>query len=152
MGRRNPRRNITRVESESHSGRCHGGWEVRIQRQRIKRSRYFADAIYGGKLAALREAKKHRDQLEVELGKMNVAQRATTPSIRNHSGVVGVRRHQQKDRRGDFVYLSDCWIAQWTDGHGRRKTRSFSVGKFGEDEAFRLACEARDAGVATANR
>ncbi|MEL7499448.1 MAG: AP2/ERF family transcription factor [Planctomycetota bacterium] len=123
-----------------------------MQRQNIKRSRFFADSIYGGKLAALRAAKLFRDKLEASLSKMTVEQKSQAPSVRNQSGIVGVRRHRQKDRRGDFEYHSWTWVAQWTDGHGKRKTRSFAVEKYGEDEAFRLACESRDNGVANAKR
>lgn len=147
MARRNPRRNITRIETASSCG-----WEVRMQRHRKKVSRYFADAIYGGKLAALREAKVFRDELEATQEKMTVAEKSQSVSQRNRSGIVGVRYHQQKDRRGDYEYFYGVWIAQWTDGHGRRRTRSFSVEKYGNEEAYRLACEAREAGVASAKR
>ena len=152
MARRNPRRNISRIETPTEGGGVNGGWEVRLQRHYVRYSRYFADSIFGGKLAALRQAKIYRDDLEASFQKMTVADKAHHPSARNQSGVVGVRKHQQSDRRGDFVYHSWCWIAQWTDGHGRRKTRSFSVEKHGDDEAFRLACEARSQGVSNAKR
>lgn len=152
MARRNPRRNISRVETSPERNEATGGWEVRMQRQRVKHSRFFSDAAYGGKLASLREAKQFRDEIESALTKMNVEQKSESPSSRNQSGIVGVRRHQQKDRHGDFEYHYWVWIAQWTDGHGRRRTRTFAVEKFGEDEAFRLACEAREIGVAKAKR
>lgn len=152
MARRNPRRNISRIETPSAANEVNGGWEVRMQRQRSKYSRFFADSVYGGKLAALREAKSYRDELELTLSKMTVEQKSFTPSVRNQSGVVGVRRHRQKDRHGDFEYHYWVWVAQWTDGHGRRRTRSFSVEKYGESEAFRLACEARESGISKAKR
>lgn len=152
MARRDPRRNISRVDASPDRTTKTAGWEVRLQRNRVKHTRFFADSTYGGKLAALREAKLYRDDVESSFTKMNVAEKSESPSVRNQSGVVGVRRHQQKDRCGEFVYHYWVWVAQWTDGRGRRRTRSFSVQKYGEDEAFRLACEAREIGVAKAKR
>ena len=83
---------------------------------------------------------------------MTVEERSLRPSARNSSGVVGVRLHQQVDRRGAFEYHSWSWVAQWTDGRGRRRTKSFAVEKFGDVEAFRLAWQARKDGVEKAGR
>ena len=38
VARKNPRRNISRVEAKSDAGRTYGGWEVRIQRRRRRAS------------------------------------------------------------------------------------------------------------------
>lgn len=54
----------------------------------------------------------------------------------NTSGVVGVSKW--KDQRGSWF-----WIARWQDSIGKRKTKSFSTGKFGDSEAFQLASEYR---------
>ena len=152
MARKNPRRNISRLEKLNSTGQTIGGWEVRMQRHREKQSKFFSDSIYGGKLAALRAAKEFRDELEQEADKMTVEERSLRPSSRNSSGVVGVRLHQQVDRRGAFEYHSWSWVAQWTDGRGRRRTKSFAVEKFGDVEAFRLAWQARKDGVEKAGR
>ena len=152
MARKNPRRNISRLEKINSTGQTIGGWEVRLQRHREKQSKFFSDSIYGGKLAALRAAKEFRDELEQEADKMTVEERSLRPSARNRSGVVGVRLHQQVDRRGAFEYHSWSWVAQWTDGRGRRRTKSFAVEKFGDVEAFRLAWQARKDGVEKAGR
>ena len=110
------------------------------------------DRKFGGRRAALRAAKEFRDELEEKYSKYTVEELAESPSKRNKSGVVGVRLHQQVDQRGDYEYHYWYWVAQWTDGRGRRRTRSFSVHQHGDDEAFRLACQARADGVAAANR
>ncbi len=152
MPRKNPRRNISRLEKLTSTGHVTGGWEVRLQRQREKQSKFFSDSIYGGKLAALRAAKEFRNEIELEADKMSVEEKSLRPSTRNQSGVVGVRLHEQVDRRGEFEYHSWSWVAQWTDGHGRRRTKSFAVEKFGDVEAFRLAWQARKDGVRNAGR
>jgi hypothetical protein len=152
MARKNPRRNISRIETTNAHGRTYGGWEVRIQRRGRKTEKFFSDRIYGGKRGALQAAKEFRDELESNSRHYTVKELASQPSTRNRSGVVGVRLQQQKDTRGDFEYHYWYWIAQWTDGRGRRKTKSFSVHHYGDEEAYRLACEARRAGVQQANR
>ena len=152
MPRKKAKRNITRIEVENRDGNVYGGWEVRIQRKSKVRSKFFSDLNHGGKRAALRAAKEYRDQIEILYPKQTVAQKARKRSTRNKSGVVGVRLHEQKDRRGDYEYTYWYWVAQWTDGHGKRKTRSFSVHQYGDDEAYRLAVECRRNGVAQAKR
>lgn len=123
-----------------------------MQRRGEKTDRFFSDTTYEGKRAALQAAKQFRDELEQQSRKYTVKELAKQPSTRNRSGIVGVRLHQQKDRRGEYEYQYWYWIAQWTDGRGRRRTRSFSVHLHGEDEAFRLASEARRRGVNQAKR
>ena len=152
MARKNPRRNISRIETKSASGKVYGGWEVRMQRRGKKTEKFFSDNAFGGQRKALEAAKQFRDQLEQNQRKYTVKELAKSPSRRNRSGIVGVRLHKQVDTRGEYEYHYWYWVAQWTDGHGRRRTRSFSVHTYGDDEAFRLAREARRQGVNQANR
>ena len=147
MPRKNPRRNISRIECASTSGNLNCGWEVRIMRRGKKIERYFADNAFGGKLAALRQAKICRNELEQELNPYTVRELAKRPSKRNTSGVVGVRMTYRKDVRGDYEYTYYFWVAQWTDGKGRRKTRSFAIDKYGDENAFQKALSARRKGI-----
>ena len=152
MARKNPRRNISRIETSSRSGKVYGGWEVRMQRRGERIEKFFSDLNHGGKRAALQAAKTYRDEVDLQYRKYTVKELSERPSLRNRSGVVGVRLHQQKDRRGEFEYYYWYWVAQWTDGHGRRRTRSFSIHRHGDEEAYRLAYEVRAKGVAQAKR
>ena len=152
MARKNPKRNISRIETKSATGKVYGGWEVRMQRRGEKTEKFFSDNGHGGKRGALEAAKKFRDKLEAGSRKYTVQELAQNPSKRNKSGIVGVRLHKQVDTRGDYEYHYWYWVAQWTDGLGRRRTKSFSVHTHGDDEAFRLACDARKKGVNQANR
>ena len=152
MARKNPRRNISRIDMFSTSGKSHGGWEVRIQRRGKKYEKFFADGQHGGRRAAIQAAKVYRDELEAKLRPYSVKELARSPSVRNNSGVVGVRRALQVEETDDYIYTYTFWIAQWTDGKGKRKTRSFSVDKYGEDEAHRRAIQARTRGVHQARR
>ena len=140
------------MEATGSNGRKYGGWEVRMQRRGRKTEKFFSDNGFGGKRAALQAAKDFRDELESETRRYSLKELSVNPSVRNQSGVVGVRLHQQKDMRGDYEYHYWYWVAQWTDGRGRRKTKSFSVHHYGDEEAYRMACDARRKGVSQAKR
>lgn len=53
----------------------------------------------------------------------------------NASGTNGV--HLKVEPSGER------WVAQWNTLSSKRQQKSFSIGKYGNDEAFRLACEYR---------
>ena len=110
MPRKNPRRNISRLETKAASGKIYGGWEVRMQRRGEKTEKFFSDNKFGGKRAALDAAKEFRDSLEQSSRKWTVKELAESPSVRNRSGIVGVRLHQQVDVRGDYEYHYWYWI------------------------------------------
>lgn len=146
-------RNITRIDFKNKDGEvASGGWEVRFHRRGKKVEKFFADNKFGGRAKALSAAKKYRDEIEAKLPKYSVHELSKNPSKRNQSGVVGVRRHEQTDIRGDWGYTYAFWVAQWTDESGKRKTRSFSANHYGEEEAYRLAVKARKQGMAERKR
>jgi hypothetical protein len=60
------------------------------------------------------------------------------------TGIVGVRR-VTKTTKG-FEY--DFWVAWWSDRRHNRKSRGFSVNKYGEEEAKKLAIKARQDSLA----
>jgi hypothetical protein len=151
MARPKPRRNITRVDLVTASGR-YGGWEVRMQRRGRKIAKFFSDASYGGNRPALRAAKVFRDEIELSIRPLTVRERAKNPSRRNRSGIVGLRLERRFEQRGGYEYRYTFWIAQWTDGKGRRKTRAFSVDRHGAREAYRRALHARRQGLRRACR
>lgn len=66
------------------------------------------------------------------------SQNAKMP-VTNKSGVTGVRKHTQTYKGNK----SQHWVASWNGLDGKAKCKSFACRKFGEDEAFRLACAAR---------
>ena len=53
------------------------------------------------------------------------------------SGIRGVYR---REARPGIAKAS--WVCEWSDG--KRHSKSFSIEKYGEDEAFRLACDFRE--------
>ncbi len=154
MPRKDPRRNIARIENTDARGNVRRGWLVRVQRRGEKTEKFFSDSLLGGNRVALNAAKAYRDELEARSRHFTLAELAEEPSLRNRSGVVGVRLHRQKDRRGDYDYEYQYWywVAQWIDGHGQRKSKSFSVHHHGDEEAYQMAVAAREKGVRQARR
>lgn len=152
MPRRDPRRNITRIDTLTSGGHPHRGWIVRLQRQGRYASRFFADSRWGGKRHALQAAKAFRDAVESESRYWTTSERSQVPSQRNRSGSVGVHRVRQPGEGGGKETRGGYWVAQWTDGNGHRKTRSFSVAKFGDEEARQRAQSARREGVRRSGR
>ena len=60
--------------------------------------------------------------------------------ITNMSGVTGV--NLRTDGKG-----TNYWTAQWNTLEGRRMSKHFSIKKFGNDEAFKLASEFRQSKI-----
>jgi hypothetical protein len=67
----------------------------------------------------------------------------------NTSGVSGVWLNVKKGRKGESM---PYWCAQWRNLEGKLVCRYFSVLKFGNDEAFRMACKHRQEMIEELNR
>ena len=136
--RANRNKHIVRHDASNNS--VTHGWHVKLRRRGRAHRKFFSDARFGGKRKALRAAREHRDELVARLPTETTADRRDRMTDRNTSGVVGVRR-VERQRHGR---LYESWVAQWTDDDGLRRTLSFSVDVYGEDEARDLALFARD--------
>lgn len=132
--------NIKRLEK-------HGcGWRVHIKRQRREYTEYFPDG-WDGPFESLRGAIAWRDrQWEALGGPTHVPQKATRRSL---TGILGVSYESQELPNGRVV---ENYRAFWTKADGGPGKRSFSVDKYGRDEALQLAMRARREGDAEAKR
>ncbi len=137
-------RNITRLERQST-----GGWLVRVMRRGELSSWYFSDSEYGSKPKALQAAREYRDELETTLKGFSAKDLAKKAKANNTSGVVGVRLVEERDPRWPSQPTYRYWVAQWSPSKGVRRTKRFSVEKYGEDKAYKLAVAARKKGVAS---
>lgn len=137
-----PNRNIIRLDRQNG-----GGFLVRVTRKGKLRSDYFRDQDHGGKKKALLAARKYRDELEAKYKRVSSKELAKRVRSNNTSGEPGVRYVEEIDHRWDSKPCYGYWIAQWSPRKGVRKTKRFSVLKYGDDEAFRLAVKARRKGV-----
>ena len=108
---------------------------------------FFSDYEWDGPENALAVAIQYRDRIVAHHERLSQARghrsvRAhETTGARNQSGVVGVTRISQRSSKGDEYHF---WQASWTDNQGNRQTIRYSVLKLGEEEAFRMACIARE--------
>lgn len=136
------KRNIMRVDRETV-----GGWLVRITRKGKLHSQYFSDKVYGGKRKALNAAMQHRDELEAKLKSFTPKQLSKKVRANNTSGTPGVRLVEEKDRRWSSEPTYQYYVAQWSPETGVRKTKRFSVKKYGKKKALELAIKARNKGV-----
>jgi len=119
--------NVYRVHHDKANG-----WEVRMRRQGATHSKFFSVKRFGGVEEALDAAVRYRDQLR----KLAPRKAPSANSVR-----LG---------RNDGITYSErlgCWIAQWMQC-GKRKTRKFSVRKYGHIRAEQMARKARMLGVA----
>ena len=119
------------------------GWQVRMQRHRIKYAKFFSDRSHGSPARALAAAITWRDELHAELANLNQT-RVCQKSKRNKSGVVGVSKVRIISATGTVYHF---WQATWTMSDGRRGRVRFSVKKHGDRGAFRLAVKARQQGI-----
>lgn len=65
------------------------------------------------------------------------------PRRTSESGLTGIRRIKKVVNEREYEF----WTASWTDLHGKRTVRSFSINKHGEKEAKKLAVKARKEGL-----
>lgn len=133
---------ITRIENYKRRA---DGWWVRLQRQGRKFSKFFKDSDYAGSAAALRDARSFYKLLCAEHPKTTRQEHAERKTARTGE-VIGVRRLLKIDKRwNENAY--EVWEAKWSHKKNRRRVKTFSVEKYGEEEAKRLAIDARLQGL-----
>lgn len=62
----------------------------------------------------------------------------------NTTGVTGVHKHHKNG-------VLCRYTADWRELDGTRRSKSFSINKYGKEEAFRLACETRENAIKELN-
>jgi len=145
-------RKISRIDLYKNEKRIREshGWEVRFQSVDKSKeiNQFFSDKKYGGKNEALKIAKSFRDAIEYEkkveitLSHLNVKMKS-----RNKSGFVGVHRTKHTDKKKYNTYVYDVWQAHFPISRNKQRSKRFSITKYGEVEALRLALEARKEGL-----
>ena len=124
---------IYRAEANDAAG---AGWRVFFQRQGCRISRAFQDSVYGSSNLSLAQARAYRDAVLAALPPRTNVEQAVLLRSTNQSGISGVRYASYS--KGPF------WMAMIETRDGRR-TKSFSVSKYGCDQARSLAIAQRQA-------
>lgn len=128
---------ITRIDnntSHTHS------WVVTIARKRRKFVKSFSDVPCGGKGKALRAAKKYRDEILSQFPPLTLNEYCSIVKRNNRSGIPGVCLYLRPNKDGQ---VDRYWIACWSPTPRKTKQVKFSVKKYGEEEAFQRAVQAR---------
>jgi hypothetical protein len=122
------------------------GWQVRVWFKGKRHTKFFNDKWYGSREKSLQASVAYRDELEKELGKPRCDGVVVTHSSRNKTGVVGVSRIRRKtgtvSATGEPNY-SEVYEVTWQDENKKIRRRRYSIAKYGEEEAFHLACNWR---------
>ena len=129
---------IIRIDSDSTHG-----WQVRVYRHGRTYSRLFSDRKMGGKEEAYQAALAYRSELEEEVDQIPAPpprRRLVQRNRNNSTGVVGISRTYKRDRRG---VRHEVYAVSWNPEPGVARGTSFSIKRYGEDTAFRLACKLR---------
>ncbi len=127
-------KNITRID---HPAKRTFGYNVRIAWKAQKYGKFFSDAVYGDRLAALDAAIEWRNTTEKAIGKPRTEHQVIGWNSRNKTGAVGIRRC--------FRAGVDSFEVTWMiyGDRPRKGATSFSIPKYGEKKAFKLALRAR---------
>lgn len=145
MARKAPIYGITRVDNDI--SRTHG-WLVTLQRRGTIHRRQFSDGVHGGKAKALAAAKAFREEILARHPPLSRREHAEIRKKNNKSGVVGVCRYCASETRDRPARERRWfWVASWVLPDGRAKRVKFSVNKYGEEGAFKMAARARRAAM-----
>lgn len=129
---------VIRIDSDSTHG-----YQVRVYRHGKTFSKLFSDKKSGGKEKAFKEAQAYRAKLEAEVAALPESaprRRLIRHNKNNSSGVVGISRTFKRDRRG---IKHEVYAVSWNPEPGVARGTSFSIKKYGEDNAFKMACKLR---------
>jgi hypothetical protein len=138
MAKSKANKGISRIDS----GSTHG-WFVRGYRNGRTYSKLFSDRKCGSKTKAQKLAKAYRDELYTELEaipKRPRQRRIVVSDSRNTTGELGVSRTTKVTQAGT---KHECYSVSWRPEPGVQKCTSFSIKKYGEKKAFKLAVEHR---------
>ena len=112
-------------------------WRVRFSRRGIMYSKTFYDLACGGSKEAKIQAIAWRDEQLAELKALTLLDLHKQKRSNNVSGVPGVHFHKTPRQPLGF------WQAKIRFHDGKSMAKSFSLLKFGNREAYRLAVAAR---------
>ncbi len=129
---------VIRIDSDSTHG-----WQVRVYRHGKTYSKLFSDRKCGSKEKAFKQAKDYRKELEEEVNAMPESEpkrRLITHNKNNATGVLGVSRTFKRDRHG---HRHEVYAVSWNPAPGEARGTSYSIQKYGEETAFKMACRLR---------
>jgi hypothetical protein len=134
----NQEKGVIRIDSDSTHG-----WQVRVYRHGKTYSKLFSDRKCGSREKAFELAVAYRDQLEQSVQAMPGSEpkrRLIQQNRNNATGVLGVSRTFKRDRLGRE---HEVYAVSWNPEPGQARGTSFSISKYGDETAFKMACRLR---------
>ena len=117
------------------------GWFVRYMREGALFRKTFNDNDYGGEDQSYAAAEEFHRQL-VSYFPPRTRKEHSEQRRKNSREIIGVSRVTKVIKNKEY----DFWQASWTDvSLGKSRNKVFSVNKYGEEEAKRMAVETRQA-------
>ncbi len=133
-------KNIRRIDNDVNSTYA---WLVQVQRGDRTTIKMFSDGVHGGKRKAMQAAIAYRDQFLADTDHFKYQMWLRTILRRNNSsGIPGVARYISTDPKTGNSWA--FWLASWIDEHGISRKRKFSVLRYGERTAKKLAMTERE--------
>ena len=114
-------------------------FRIVIRRHDLITQKYFYFTSRNSEIDALKRAKLIWSDLRKMMPVITRQINAQIERRKSPSGFIGVRRVTSPRKGHDY----DDWKAVFTDIRGQRRTKSFSVNLYGEQEAKKLAIQAR---------
>ncbi len=127
-----PNYGISRIDQPEKKNH---GYYVRISHKGKSTQKFFPDKSSGGKAKALKAAREFRDSVLRKLPEQKQAYAAKKKRRIKKSGVVGVTHVVSSSPSGKVYHY---WQAAWKEGK-KRKTAKYSIERYGDKEALRLA-------------
>jgi hypothetical protein len=119
-------------------------FRIVIHHKNEKTQEYFYFGAKRSEADARAEAIKRWQEIRKTTPVMSRVEFAQVERRKSRTGIVGVRR-VPKTVKGHEYYFWEGW---WSDRRHNRRVRCFSVDKYGEEEAKKLAIKARRDGLA----
>lgn len=124
-------------------GREGSRFRIVITRNKTIKQEYFYFKTGQNESAVRKKAIRRWRKIRRSLPVITRSAFAQIERRKSRSGIVGVQRITDTVKKHPY----DFWVAVWTDRRGQRRCHKFSVLKYGEDEAKKLAIKARRDGL-----
>jgi hypothetical protein len=121
------------------------GWSVSFRRNRKIYGKSFPYSRYESPEAALEAAKAWRDEMSRSIPCLTKLELSGRVRKNNTSGHAGVMLAVTKRSSANGVREHLAWIAVTPTGVKPRRTKSFSIPRYGDDRAYEMAVAAREA-------
>ena len=135
-------KSVTRMDYKKNTG-----WYVRVKFRGNEYRKYFGDNAWGGYDEAFEAAIQWRDEKELEIGKPRT-ERMVLSKVKDGVGTTGISKAMKHTGAtypdgSPQPNFSEVYAVSWSPEPGVRKATSFSVPKYGEEQARQKAIALR---------